>query len=270
MSPLGRRVAGSQRSCTRDSTSSARSLFERSPGTRRDASSSRRSTRAEGVRRASRRGATPGGRLGRVRREQHPRRDRERPEGRPHVGDASGPRRPYEPEARPGVLRPTSGRLRGGAGGLSVLRRLRRRARCRAAHRARICRRPELAGVFGWEFFVPEDAALSDEDLLEEAAVLARKKSFRAARTDFHEWRRELLAHGRDARTALADMERKIDRYRTESSKARTKSLALNALRWRAARRASPRASSSRRSASRAGSSHSPASARTSFRREHR
>jgi hypothetical protein len=62
----------------------------------------------------------------------------------------------------------------------------------------------QLAGVFGWEFFVPEDPNRSDLDLLAEAATLAHRKSFREARTDFHVWRRELVEHGVDAKTALA------------------------------------------------------------------
>jgi hypothetical protein len=87
----------------------------------------------------------------------------------------------------------------------------------------------QVAAIFGWEFFVPDDPTLSDEDLLEEAASLARGKEFRSKRAAFHEWRRELLEHGGDAQTAYADMERMIDSYREETSKARTKTRLLNA-----------------------------------------
>jgi hypothetical protein len=89
-------------------------------------------------------------------------------------------------------------------------------------------RAENLAGVFGWEFFVPEDSSMSDEDLLEEAVTLAGRKSFKEARGAFHQWRRELVEHGARAETARADMERIIGRYQEETARVRTKTRVLN------------------------------------------
>lgn len=75
---------------------------------------------------------------------------------------------------------------------------------------------PELSSVFGWEFFVPEDDPRSDEDVLADAVQLARKPSFRTARAEFHQTRAQLYAHGGSSRTLLADMEKRLDRYREE------------------------------------------------------
>lgn len=75
---------------------------------------------------------------------------------------------------------------------------------------------PELSSVFGWEFFVPEDDARNDVDLLADAVELARKPSFRTARAEFHETRAQLYARGGSSRTLWADMEKRLDRYRDE------------------------------------------------------
>jgi hypothetical protein len=85
--------------------------------------------------------------------------------------------------------------------------------------------RDQLAGVFGWEFFVPEDASCSDEDLLAHAADLSLKKSFRKARRDFREWQDKLLQYRASPQQVRAGMERMIERYRDETAKARVKTM---------------------------------------------
>jgi hypothetical protein len=93
---------------------------------------------------------------------------------------------------------------------------------------------PEPSSVFGWEFFVPQDDARSDEDLLSDAVQLATKRSFRKARAEFHEVRAQLYKHGGSSRTLWADMEKRLERYRQECDTSQLKTRSAYAF-WIAA-----------------------------------
>ena len=70
-----------------------------------------------------------------------------------------------------------------------------------------------LAGVFGWQFVVPEDRGLDDLALLGEAAQLASDADFRKKRRDFHEWRRKVIVEGVTDMTAVEAMEALVRDY---------------------------------------------------------
>jgi hypothetical protein len=79
------------------------------------------------------------------------------------------------------------------------------------------------SAILGWEFLVPKDDRRSDEDLLANAADLARTESFRRTRAEFHEARRALFAQGGVPQTLQSDLERRLDSYRDECAKAQTR-----------------------------------------------
>jgi len=87
----------------------------------------------------------------------------------------------------------------------------------------------ELAGVFGWELFVPEDDRLTDEELLASAAELGARDELREMRRDFHDWRRTQVARGIADEEALADGRRRLEAYRQASASVQTRMRLLNA-----------------------------------------
>lgn len=86
-----------------------------------------------------------------------------------------------------------------------------------------------LAGVFGWEFVVPEDARMGDLELLEKAAELARDPEFSEKRRNFHDWRRKALAEGITDRVALEEMRTLVDEYGNAIQRSGIKTKVLNA-----------------------------------------
>jgi len=67
--------------------------------------------------------------------------------------------------------------------------------------------------VFGWKFFVPEDAEkgeAADRKLLAKAMKLARKTEFIEMRSDFYDWWGDVIANGLPEEDARADLEARI------------------------------------------------------------
>jgi hypothetical protein len=91
------------------------------------------------------------------------------------------------------------------------------------AHGRTVAPGEQLLGVFGWEFFVPEDAKLSDEKLLEKAVKLAARPSFRDNRAEFHRWRRRMVDGRVDPDSAVAELEKRLVRYQKAARARRTK-----------------------------------------------
>jgi hypothetical protein len=76
-----------------------------------------------------------------------------------------------------------------------------------------------LLAIFGWEIFVPDDARRNDNDLLRHAVKVATRDDLREKRLAFHEWRRKVEARGISDEDALADFERRMNRYRDATRK---------------------------------------------------
>jgi hypothetical protein len=72
-----------------------------------------------------------------------------------------------------------------------------------------------LLNVFGWEFLVPNDSELSDEDLLKQALEIASLEETKKHRRSFHEWRRDVILSGRSPQEASEEMEEIIQDYRS-------------------------------------------------------
>jgi hypothetical protein len=68
-------------------------------------------------------------------------------------------------------------------------------------------------GLFGWEFFVPEDSEKSDVELLEMAAKLASRSDFREARQSFHGWLKQMYAGQVDREDSKAKMLKMLGEY---------------------------------------------------------
>jgi hypothetical protein len=77
-----------------------------------------------------------------------------------------------------------------------------------------------LAGVIGWEFFVPEDSALDDDSLLKQAVRLVQDEGFRAAREAFHEFRREATRLNANPEQFLRELESKLSDYQKATARA--------------------------------------------------
>ncbi len=76
-------------------------------------------------------------------------------------------------------------------------------------------------GLIGWEFFVPEDESLGDEDVLAAAADLARGEAFKRKRADFHELRRKTVAEGGSDQVFRARLEKGLREYQDEMRRGR-------------------------------------------------
>jgi hypothetical protein len=84
------------------------------------------------------------------------------------------------------------------------------------------------AAILGWPLVVP-DTNESGERLLNKAVDLARDAEFRAARSDFHEWRRTIIRDGVDPEMATTDLRLKLERYTEAMRRAKWRSRTLNA-----------------------------------------
>jgi hypothetical protein len=84
-------------------------------------------------------------------------------------------------------------------------------------------------GVIGWDFFVPDDSALSDDGLLAEAVDMVQNKDFRDARAAFHKWRRELPA-GASPKQVRSEFEKALGRYQEQTAKTKARTRTLNAV----------------------------------------
>ena len=80
-----------------------------------------------------------------------------------------------------------------------------------------------LLQLFGWEFLVPSDSRLSDENLLKQALELADLDETKEHRKQFHLWRREVLLTGKPANQAIREMSEAIDDYRAAVRKSKVK-----------------------------------------------
>ncbi len=85
-----------------------------------------------------------------------------------------------------------------------------------------------LAGLFGWEFVVPEEPKMSDLELLGVAAKLASDASFREKRRAFHDWRRRVIKEGITENTALEEMKTLVDEYKDVVRKSGLRTRILN------------------------------------------
>lgn len=81
-----------------------------------------------------------------------------------------------------------------------------------------------------WDFLVPEDSTLSDNELLLRAVALSSKSEFRDARRRFHEWRRQLAANGASLTQAQAEMSRCLAVFNEITAKERRRNRCLTAL----------------------------------------
>jgi hypothetical protein len=68
-------------------------------------------------------------------------------------------------------------------------------------------------GLFGWEFFIPEDADASDCDLLKRACKLAVRQDIREHRQSFHYWLKQMHDGRVDPEAARADMLKRLQEY---------------------------------------------------------
>jgi hypothetical protein len=81
-----------------------------------------------------------------------------------------------------------------------------------------------------WDFLVPEDSSLPDEDLLIKAVALNSKEEFRDSRRQFHEWRRKLAEKGVSVDQARSEMSRCLAVYNGIVAKERRRTRRLTAL----------------------------------------
>ena len=62
-----------------------------------------------------------------------------------------------------------------------------------------------LAAVLGWEFVIPDDPRLSDDNLLKETvAFVTGDKDFRDTRCELWNWRQKYLKNGVTVRESIA------------------------------------------------------------------
>jgi hypothetical protein len=85
-----------------------------------------------------------------------------------------------------------------------------------------------LAGVFGWEFVVPEDSKMSDMELLTAAAELASDSTFRDKRRAFHDWRRRVIQEGITDKAALEEMNTSVNEYSDNVRKSGLRTTSFN------------------------------------------
>jgi hypothetical protein len=89
-----------------------------------------------------------------------------------------------------------------------------------------------LVGVIGWQFLVPEDSALDDDSLLRQAVRLVQDERFRAAREEFHQFRREATGLGESPEQFRRELESKLSDYQkatARAARARVKTTTLRA-----------------------------------------
>jgi hypothetical protein len=89
-----------------------------------------------------------------------------------------------------------------------------------------------LVGVIGWEFLVPEDSALDDDSLLRQAVQLVHDEKFCAARTAFHDFRRQATQLEASPEQFLRQLESELMAYQKATAKAgmaRVKTTTLSA-----------------------------------------
>src|SRR5262249_28367179 len=60
-----------------------------------------------------------------------------------------------------------------------------------------------LAGVFGWEFFAPDEPGMESMELLESLAQFVKEGDFAKKRRDFHDLRRSLIQRGAPDKAAV-------------------------------------------------------------------
>jgi hypothetical protein len=86
-----------------------------------------------------------------------------------------------------------------------------------------------LLNVFGWEFLVPSDPELSDEDLLKKALEIASLEETKSHRRAFHKWRRDVIVSGASPQEASEEMEEIIQDYRSAVRRSRIPTVAKHA-----------------------------------------
>jgi hypothetical protein len=85
-----------------------------------------------------------------------------------------------------------------------------------------------LAGVFGWQFFAPDEPQMDHLDLLEAVAQFAKAQDFRDNRREFHNQRRELIRRGVPDEKAVAEMNRLTAQYAEATGKIKLRTRAVN------------------------------------------
>jgi hypothetical protein len=95
---------------------------------------------------------------------------------------------------------------------------------------SRVAPEKDPAFLFRWDFVVPEDSDLSDDELLKRAIKLSRNDEFRDSRRQFHDWRRRLIAKRVTIETARSEMDRCLAVYTDVISKANIRTRVLRAL----------------------------------------
>jgi hypothetical protein len=88
----------------------------------------------------------------------------------------------------------------------------------------------DSAFLFRWDFVVPADSDLSDDELLKRAVKLSRKDEFQDSRRQFHDWRRKLIAKQVTVETARSEMDHCLAVYNAVVSKAEKRTRVLRAL----------------------------------------
>jgi hypothetical protein len=89
-----------------------------------------------------------------------------------------------------------------------------------------------LVGVIGWEFIVPDDPDVSDDDLLAEAVRLAQNKKFREKRRAFYEFSKKATRDNLSDKQFTNRLEVLLGRYNEETAKTRVKRTAVNAFKF--------------------------------------
>ena len=95
---------------------------------------------------------------------------------------------------------------------------------------SRVAPEQDRAFLFRWDFVVPEDNDLSDDELLKRAIKLSRNDEIRDSRRQFHDWRRKLIAKRATMETARSEMDRCLAIYADVVSKAKIRTRVLRAL----------------------------------------
>jgi hypothetical protein len=88
----------------------------------------------------------------------------------------------------------------------------------------------DSAFLFQWDFVVPDDSGLDDDELLKRAVKLCRKDEFQDSRRQFHDWRRKLIAKRATVETARSEMDRCLAVYNAVVSDTKERTRVLRAL----------------------------------------
>ena len=72
-----------------------------------------------------------------------------------------------------------------------------------------------MAGIFGWDFWAPDEPTMDPLELLEQLAQLVAEPGFVKKRRAFHDKRRQMLEDGVCDQTAVVEMNQLAAEYAT-------------------------------------------------------